>query len=273
MNIALQILAGDTKVISYRKELNKTTKSVTATILLQQLIHRFTNNNNKPFYKFIEPCDNDLYVAGDSWTEELGFSKYEFRTAYKKLEDLGLVSRKTNMLRVTYYRLDLVILSKLILSTYGEVDCQPMGVDNVNIVPIAEITTKSTTESIVQKPTFKEFINLLVSDFREKKIYTFANKINQVDATKEAFKYLDDLQVLEVVNSFTNYVIRNKNMASRLDKFMVAYQEGNLASMEHGNNSFDKNKPQQGSIGSVMQEVNKIPDEVDESFYVDYDDE
>ena len=34
------------------------------------------------FYKFLEPCNHPLYRAGDSWTEELGFSRRVFNAAF-----------------------------------------------------------------------------------------------------------------------------------------------------------------------------------------------
>ena len=114
----VNLLAQDKNIILYRKELNSITGSVTATILLQQLIYWFNQNNNEPFYKFIEPCNNEKYTDGDSWTEELGFTKKEFMGAYKKLEAIGVVSKRITMDRVTYYSLHLDILNDLIDGIY-----------------------------------------------------------------------------------------------------------------------------------------------------------
>lgn len=117
-DLLLQVLADDQKIITYRKEFNQHTGSVTATILLQQLIYHSAKNKYAPFYKFIEPCKSELYRVGDSWTEELGFTKNEFNTAYKKLEKLGLVTKTINMNRVTYYQINKSILGKAIKSIY-----------------------------------------------------------------------------------------------------------------------------------------------------------
>ena len=117
-DILLQVLADDKQLITYRKQLNKITGGVTATILLQQLIYHASKKKYQPFYKFIEPCNNQLYRTGDSWVEELGFTKYEFRSAYKKLEELGIVTKNTNMNRVTFYEINRSYLGKLIMSTY-----------------------------------------------------------------------------------------------------------------------------------------------------------
>ncbi len=66
--------------IPYVKELRKLplVKSVTASILMQQLDYWFNIQGKESFYKFLEPCDNQYaYKKGDSWTEELGMSADE----------------------------------------------------------------------------------------------------------------------------------------------------------------------------------------------------
>ncbi len=71
--------------IPYIKELRMLSGSVTASILMQQLDYWFEKSPNG-FYKFLEPCENSKYYKkGDSWTEELGFSKAEFKTAFEKI--------------------------------------------------------------------------------------------------------------------------------------------------------------------------------------------
>jgi hypothetical protein len=81
MNRTLAIFAD---AIPYVKELREITGSVTAAILMQQLDYRFDRYPDG-FYKFLEPSEHSAYRAGDSWTEELGFSKEEFRNAFDKI--------------------------------------------------------------------------------------------------------------------------------------------------------------------------------------------
>ena len=116
--IILGILGNDKNIIPYRKELNKITGGITSTILLQQVIYWHQQMEGKPFFKFIEPCDHKEYKKGDSWCEELGMTKYEFSTAYKRLEKLKIVSKKINAQRVTYWTLNTDILAMLIKSIY-----------------------------------------------------------------------------------------------------------------------------------------------------------
>lgn len=72
------------RTIPYSKEAREVTGSVTSAILWQQLEYRFSTNKNG-FYKFIEPCQHKKYRTGDSWTEELGFSRDEFRSAFDRI--------------------------------------------------------------------------------------------------------------------------------------------------------------------------------------------
>jgi len=76
-----RILAISRNMIPYCKEINTITGGVLATILMQQMDYWF---DRKPdgFYKFLEPCNHKLYTPGDSWCEELGFSKTEFRNSF-----------------------------------------------------------------------------------------------------------------------------------------------------------------------------------------------
>lgn len=73
------------KTLKYCPELNTFTGSITASLLLCQLEYWFSKRDSKPFYKFLSPCADEHYYKGDSWTEELGFTKAEFRTAFRRI--------------------------------------------------------------------------------------------------------------------------------------------------------------------------------------------
>lgn len=88
----LKIFADDKRLVVYRPQWRAITGSVTATILLQQILFHWDKSGQRPFYKFKEPCldahgriTHNLYRPGDSWVEELGFSRAEFDTAIKKI--------------------------------------------------------------------------------------------------------------------------------------------------------------------------------------------
>jgi hypothetical protein len=77
----LKVLAEDTLVVSYRPQFARMTGSVMAAILLQQLLHRWMQAGRQAFYKFKEPCKHSDYRTGDSWCEELAFTRREFDSA------------------------------------------------------------------------------------------------------------------------------------------------------------------------------------------------
>ena len=133
----LELLAEDVKIIPYRPQFRKITDSVTAAILLQQMFYRWFHNKKQPFYKYKEVCTADDYREGDSWCEELGFSRAEFDTALTKIgqkvtkaaekDHEALVWYWTAVDRKTWYEVNEVALSKAIISLYEET-----GLDEVS---------------------------------------------------------------------------------------------------------------------------------------------
>jgi len=81
----IKLIAQDRDLIIYRPNLRKITGSVLSTIVLQQILYWWNKNGEKPFYKFLAPCSHSAYRKGDSWTEELGLSEAEFRTAIRNI--------------------------------------------------------------------------------------------------------------------------------------------------------------------------------------------
>lgn len=82
----LSLLAEDRDMVAYRPKLNRLTgRCVLATIMFQQILYWWTKSGHKPFYKFLAPCSHADYREGDSWEEELGFSRSEVHTALSKI--------------------------------------------------------------------------------------------------------------------------------------------------------------------------------------------
>jgi hypothetical protein len=79
-----RILSITRNSIPYVKELRALTGSVVGAIVMQQLDYWFARYP-EGFYKFVEPCKHEKYKEGDSWSEELGVSDKEFRTAFEKI--------------------------------------------------------------------------------------------------------------------------------------------------------------------------------------------
>ncbi|WP_162071265.1 hypothetical protein [Fluviibacter phosphoraccumulans] len=70
--------------IPYVKELHPIAGGVLGCLVMQQLDYWF-EGHPEGYYKFLMPSDHPAYKIGDSWTEELGMSKDEFRTAFDKI--------------------------------------------------------------------------------------------------------------------------------------------------------------------------------------------
>jgi len=116
-------IADDKSLVIYRPKLNQITGSVLGTIFLQQVLYWWKKSGGKPFYKFNGACEHELYKPGDSWQEELGFSRSELETARKSValkrkkgEELGeaLVYYWNDINRKTWYSVNEELLeSKL----------------------------------------------------------------------------------------------------------------------------------------------------------------
>lgn len=79
-----RVLSLTRNVIPYVKELRVFTDSVVGCILMQQLDYWFERYPNG-FYKFLEASEHPKYSEGQSWSEEIGISSTEFRTAFDKI--------------------------------------------------------------------------------------------------------------------------------------------------------------------------------------------
>lgn len=79
-----RILSITRNVIPYVKELNPIAGGVLSCIVMQQLDFWFESHPDG-FYKFLEPTNHKAYKTGDSWTEELGMTVDEFRSAFDKI--------------------------------------------------------------------------------------------------------------------------------------------------------------------------------------------
>jgi hypothetical protein len=69
----------------YRPQYARMLGSVTAALLLRQVAFWSDLKRGDSFYKFNSPCKHRLYINGDSWEEELGFSRSELDGARAKI--------------------------------------------------------------------------------------------------------------------------------------------------------------------------------------------
>ena len=110
----VKALAIGLKAKLYFKEFNKITGSVHCSLFLGQLIYWADKNDYKPFYKFRQPCQHELYKEGDSWAEELDFEIRMIDKCIKTLKELGILETKTTIQRVTFYELKIEKLNDIL---------------------------------------------------------------------------------------------------------------------------------------------------------------
>lgn len=73
------------RAILYRPRLKLLTNNINAAILLSQINYWWFERKQTVFYKFAAPCGHRLYKPGDSWQEELAFTRTELETALKHI--------------------------------------------------------------------------------------------------------------------------------------------------------------------------------------------
>ena len=190
-NLASLILADDKNSIVYRARFGKAL-GVTAAILLQQINYWWQKNNREPFYKFKEPCEHDIYNPGDSWCEELGFSRREFDTALGRIAvkiskqdwlqgDLpseSLCYYYIDANRVTHYILNekafevfVSELYKKALSSVRKVTNAPVPVKSDSAVRYNKVT-ETNTETTTETNMFEDVKNTSSNDPVNKKSQT-----------------------------------------------------------------------------------------------------
>ena len=167
----LSIIGKDATIVPYRRELAILTGTTNSAILLSQILYWAEKMGNEPFFKYKEPpqqkegeSDEEYfervspYKEGDSWTEELYFTKEEFdsslsRIAHNKNKGMTEEEYKTYPIkrcihywttrdRKTYYEIkEPEILSKLINSIFLNKKFQFRKAGNSNLDIIQRLLT------------------------------------------------------------------------------------------------------------------------------------
>lgn len=81
----IDIATKGNSAIPYCPEYKRMLGSVSAAILLRQMMYWAATRDYKPFYKFMGPCGHEKYNSGDDWQAELAFGRTEFETARSKI--------------------------------------------------------------------------------------------------------------------------------------------------------------------------------------------
>lgn len=128
------------KSVKYLPQLNGVTGSLHATILLLRILDwwQFAKRNSRDsFWKFFGPCNHNDYRKGDSWQEELGFTRSELETAFKLIgtriskgvsknevlqsgEPKSAIIYWTDSTRKTFYQVNEPVVLNLLWQSYSE---------------------------------------------------------------------------------------------------------------------------------------------------------
>ncbi len=201
-----KLLSITRNIVPYIKELRPLAGSITAVILWQQLDYWFARSPDS-FYKFLSPpkTNHEKYRIGDSWTEELGFSEFEFRTAFDKIgvrhtskgafnaaenpfskndHEYYFCSYHDKMKGITYYfrnhELADKALDSLVHTQDSPVTKEPSVTETNNLqlqnpsIPSSTIYTETTSENNhnTQRQELKKETNIVVEDEKINQVFT-----------------------------------------------------------------------------------------------------
>ena len=102
----------------------------------------------------------------------------------------------------------------------------------------------SNTRTISNKELFVEI-------FSKNKIKTHLQKVNLSMCDK---KILNEIGVEKVAQEYADYVIKNKQLASRLNIWLVAYSEDALGEIQHG----VQKGTSKTEVGSIQWEIDQM---------------
>jgi len=235
----LDVLFNDKNLIIYRPELRQIAGSITAAILLNQIIYWWAKNGRKKFYKFKNKCTHEKYKDGDSWCEELGFSQKEFDNAIKKIgfklgktkniidKDDAIVIYYRDREGLTWYSIQEELLENKLSGIYNVNDQREFTIEgyqrefskendervfsNNNVT---ETTTKTTTENYLETSKDKSFDAKKVSMFRDGKVLYDYDGNNPVYRQEEELDTPHTALVLKIMK----YVVKSLPAVARMQR-------------------------------------------------------
>jgi hypothetical protein len=236
------ILSLDKNTKIYRPQLRTITGSVTAALLLSQIIYWFYKNKCKPFYKFKEKCDNQYYKDGDDWCTELCFTNREFDGALKKISSRikkgqpknlqSLVWYWTTSERITYYEVNVKLLEKELISVYGlsneTIKLNDKSADRYLNDKSADryLNDKSADTYITQTTTQNTSKIIITEKNNNQKVKSSAVKKLEIDTDKVKAIYKNQFPTFSINESKYNKSLLNKSI-SILEANLKTYNAAN----------------------------------------------
>lgn len=139
----LNFLAEDRRLVVYRTSLLRISGSITASLLLQQVLYQWEKNKHKPFFAFNDACEHPFYKAGHSFQEQLGFTKNELIGARNRIAVKVNAKTRDEVLayspivywtgrdRVTWYEVNDELMEKALRMLYDTPEHLPEGRTNL----------------------------------------------------------------------------------------------------------------------------------------------
>ena len=160
------MIPNSTPSLLYHPAWNALTGSPLATLLLGQIQYWWNTMGCRPFYKYTAPCP--AAVPGDSWQEELGFSRRQFESARDRIAvkitrgvskkealETSLVIYWTDADRRTWYQLNepllLRRLAELQSGTAPPLPQPPAAPNPVIATPAPQVTCSASCAALGER--------------------------------------------------------------------------------------------------------------------------
>ena len=196
------------------------------------------DKNLSPNQKFIlaeieqlSSLDKGCFASNKHFSELIGISKQGVSNAIMKLSKDGYISIDNSQTNRNVGRI--ITINDPIHSDVHPIhsDVHPIHSDVYSKDNIQENIQSNNKKNI--KKDFKVFKEETLLKFKELKISTFKDKINSTPETLQAFSELQTDNKHDAINLFANHVRDKKGFAKRLDRWLLAYNEGSLHLLEY----------------------------------------
>ena len=177
-------------------------------------------------------CKTQDGISLSQFERIVTFGKMKIISTLKELEEMQLIVKNSTFRKdggrsFNFYKVSPTLVSQVDRGSISGGQGLVSQVDRQK-----KTNTKETNTNIKKSKTKKSFYEIFIEgmkeSFRQNKLLTYKDKINNC---KDELKEFEDHE--ELIMMYTQYVKKNKTMSARLNKFLVALKENNLDNIQY----------------------------------------
>lgn len=204
----------DDRGLRYLPRLNPYTGSVNATIFLLRSVHWWNYVGRRPFWKFFGPCSHALYRAGDSWQEDLGFTRAETESALEKVgSKVKQGTSRAEILEIGGIRSTLIYWTERDHRTYFEVNEIQLWQVVIQAYLYSEIEHQLSNATFKQQSSDAENQQSTSNAENQQQISSQGNELQRTNTNTSARRSAPHKPVRKKANSTKPKDLRSKHPA------------------------------------------------------------